>query len=241
MRFARSANGKAGPRGWRRRVRPIATPSWEEPACGGRSNGARITNKLRGGRENGTARLQEAMAAYRDALMERTHARVPLDWAQTQDNLGSALAALGERESGTARLKQAVAAHREALMERTRARVPLDWAATQNNLGNALRALGERENGTTRLKEAIAAFRNALMEYTRERVPLHWAMSFGNQGIALIRLAQRTKNAAMAETACQQIEAASETVRSAGHAPFAADYESLLPEARQIRDALKIP
>ena len=33
-----------------------------------------------------------------------------VDWASTQNNLGNALAALGERESGTARLEQAVVA-----------------------------------------------------------------------------------------------------------------------------------
>jgi hypothetical protein len=40
-----------------------------------------------GGRESGTARLEEAVAAYRAALEERTRARVPLDWAMTQMNL----------------------------------------------------------------------------------------------------------------------------------------------------------
>ena len=92
------------------------------------------------------------MAAYRAALEERTRERVPLDWAQTQNNLGNALQALGERESGTARLEEAVAAYRAALEERTRERVPLDWAATQNNLGAALidtRRAGER-NGAAR-------------------------------------------------------------------------------------------
>ena len=87
----------------------------------------------------GTARLEEAVAAYRDALKEWTRERVPLDWATTQNNLGNALRTLGERESGTARLEEAVAAFREALKEWTRERVPLDWAMTQNNLGNALR------------------------------------------------------------------------------------------------------
>ena len=91
-----------------------------------------------GERESGTARLEEAVAAYRAALEERTRERVPLDWAMTQNNLGNALRALGERESGTARLEEAVAAYRAALEERTRERVPLDWATTQNNLGNAL-------------------------------------------------------------------------------------------------------
>jgi hypothetical protein len=36
-----------------------------------------------------TARLEEAVAAYRDALKERTRERVPLDWAGTQNNLGN--------------------------------------------------------------------------------------------------------------------------------------------------------
>ena len=93
----------------------------------------------------------------------------------TQNNLGNALATLGERESGTARLEEAVAAYRDALQERTRERVPLDWATTQNNLGNALQRLGERESGTARLEEAVAAFRAALQEWTRERVPHEWA------------------------------------------------------------------
>ncbi len=64
-----------------------------------------------GERESGTARLEEAVAAYRAALKERTRDRVPLDWAMTQNNLGNALLRLGERESGTARLEQAVAAY----------------------------------------------------------------------------------------------------------------------------------
>ena len=94
------------------------------------------------GYELGDNDALEAVTAYRDALKERTRERVPLDWAMTQNNLGTALATLGERESGTARLEEAVTAYRDALKERTRERVPLDWATTQNNLGNALRTLG---------------------------------------------------------------------------------------------------
>ena len=60
-------------------------------------------------REAGTARLEEAVAAYRDALKEPTRERVPLQWATTQNNLGNALSRLGERESGTARLEEALA------------------------------------------------------------------------------------------------------------------------------------
>jgi hypothetical protein len=44
-----------------------------------------------GQRESGTARLEEGVTAYRDALKEYTRERVPLDWAMTQNNLGNAL------------------------------------------------------------------------------------------------------------------------------------------------------
>jgi Tetratricopeptide repeat len=69
---------------------------------------------------------------------------VPLQWAMTQNNLGTALRTLGERESGTERLLQAVDAYRDALKEWTRERVPLQWATTQNNLGNVQTLLNER-------------------------------------------------------------------------------------------------
>src|SRR5262249_24694801 len=80
-------------------------------------------------------KLEEAVAAFREAVKEWTRERVPLDWATTQNNLGAALKTLGERESGTAKLEEAVVAYREALEERTRERVPLDWAASLGGRG----------------------------------------------------------------------------------------------------------
>ena len=41
-----------------------------------------------GERERGTERLEQAVAAYTEALKEHTRARVPLGWAMTQNNLG---------------------------------------------------------------------------------------------------------------------------------------------------------
>jgi hypothetical protein len=52
--------------------------------------------------------------------MEYTRERVPLQLAQTENNLSAALVALGQRETRTARLDEAVAAFRIALMERCR-------------------------------------------------------------------------------------------------------------------------
>ena len=98
-----------------------------------------------------------------------------LDWAMTQNNLGTALQALGQRESETAHLEEAVIAYRRALEELSRENLPLVWATLQNNLGNALRALGERESETGRLEEAMTAYYAALEERTRDKVPLDWA------------------------------------------------------------------
>jgi tetratricopeptide (TPR) repeat protein len=128
-----------------------------------------------GVRESGTARLQEAVVAYRAALEERTRERVPQDWAAAQASLGDALSTLGARETGTARLEEAVVAYRAALEERTRERVPQDWAAAQASLGDALSALGARERRVARLEEAVAAYRAALEEQSGERVALDWA------------------------------------------------------------------
>jgi tetratricopeptide (TPR) repeat protein len=154
-----------------------------------------------GERESGTARLEEAIAAFRDALKERTRKGVPLGWAATQNNLGNALSILGARESGTARLEQAVVAYRDALKELTRERVPLDWAMTQNNLGNALSRLGARESGMARLEQAVAAYRDALKVWSRERVPLSWAMTQNNLGNALLTLGERESGTARLEQA----------------------------------------
>jgi tetratricopeptide (TPR) repeat protein len=106
--------------------------------------------------------LEEAVAVYREALKECTRERLPLQWAFTQNNLGSALSILGEREGNSSRLEEAVIAFQEALKEQIRGRVPIDWAETTNNLGNTLLALGRRENGTTCLELAIAAYSQAL-------------------------------------------------------------------------------
>jgi tetratricopeptide (TPR) repeat protein len=146
------------------------------------------------GREFGdNAALAEAIEAFRKALELAPREVSPEQWAETQNNLGNALQALGERESGTTRLEDAVAAFREALEEWTRERVPLDWAGTQNNLGAALARLGERERDMARLEEAVAAFREALKEWTQERAPYYFDMTQRNLDRALKLLDARKR------------------------------------------------
>jgi hypothetical protein len=99
--------------------------------------------------------------AYRAALEELTRERVPLDWAETQMNLGSTLTTLGEREAGTARLKEAVEAYAAALEEWTRERVPLDWAGTTAGLGLAECMLAERSENAALAAGAVQKLREA--------------------------------------------------------------------------------
>ncbi len=168
-----------------------------------------------GERESGTARLEEAIAAYREALQERTRESVPLQWAMTQMNLGSALLNLGGRESGTARLEEAVAAYREALQENTRACVPLEWAKTQMNLGSALKALGERESGTARIEEAVVAYREALQENTRACVPIQWAFTQMNLALVYHALFDKDREPHHLDDALEAADGALEEFRKA--------------------------
>ncbi|MEM5518981.1 tetratricopeptide repeat protein [Henriciella sp. AS95] len=154
-----------------------------------------------GERDSDTARLEQAIIAYTEALKERTRKRVPMDWAMTQMNLGNALLSLGERDSDTARLEQAVTAYTETLKESTRKRVPMQWAMAQMNLGNALLALGERDSDTARLEQAVTAYTEALKENTRDRVPMGWAVTQMNLGSALATLGERDSDTARLEQA----------------------------------------
>ncbi len=58
--------------------------------------------------ECGTTRLDDAVAAYREALKEYTRERVPHDWARSTGNQGVALMLLAERRGDPDMAKLAV-------------------------------------------------------------------------------------------------------------------------------------
>ena len=64
-----------------------------------------------GERESGTAKLEEAVTAYRAALEERTRERVPLDWAKTQKNLGTALQTPGRAPETSGSFRRSLNGH----------------------------------------------------------------------------------------------------------------------------------
>jgi hypothetical protein len=70
-----------------------------------------------GTRESGTAKLEQAVAAYRDALQERARERVPLDWAFTQMNIALVYRALFDKDHQARHLDDALEAADGALEE----------------------------------------------------------------------------------------------------------------------------
>ena len=81
-----------------------------------------------GERESGTARLEEAVAAYRAALEERTRERVPLDWAQSFGGQGVAMMMIADRTKDGA-LAATSLQQIETAYETTRSGGQASWAA----------------------------------------------------------------------------------------------------------------
>ena len=61
-----------------------------------------------GERESGTARLEEAVTAFRAALTEWTRERVPLDWAASLGNQAIALMVIADRTNDAETAETAV-------------------------------------------------------------------------------------------------------------------------------------
>jgi tetratricopeptide (TPR) repeat protein len=152
----------------------------------------------RTGGPEGLRLLNEAVAAYREALTVYTRAETPVDWAMTQNNLGSALQTQAESMGGPESIRvlnEAITAYRDALSVRTRTDMPSEWGMTHNNLGSALQALSARTAGPDArrlLDEAIAAYRDALAVRTRDDMPVQWAITQNNLGTALSAQAHRS-------------------------------------------------
>jgi tetratricopeptide (TPR) repeat protein len=111
------------------------------------------------------------VAAYEAALTERTRERVPLQWATTQNDLGTALARLGERESGTSSFEAAAKALRNAQAVYTRESDPSRWVRLQNSIGYTFVLIAERTTDATYVEEAVSILRAGLEEQTKLKEP----------------------------------------------------------------------
>ena len=136
----------------------------------------------------GTALLNDAIHAHRDALTVYTKANHRVPWAGTQNNLAGALsdqARRNESPDSAALLSESVQAYRGALTVFTKAEHKVKWAGTQQNLGNALIDQAE-------ISKAIKAYGNALEVFTEAEHAVDWAMTQSNLAHALKEKALRS-------------------------------------------------
>ena len=87
-----------------------------------------------------------------------------MQWAMTQNNLGTALKTLGERGDDDA-LKGAVTAYRAALEVYTREAAPMQWAITMYNLAGVLAHTGAFDDAEDAANGALEVFRDAAPAY----------------------------------------------------------------------------
>ena len=156
------------------------------------------------------ANLQQSIAAYQEALryysrQERQDSQVsdfdPLQYASTQNNLGTAYWNLAQHQQSATNLKRAIAAYREALPHynpepgETDLENPspqaLNYGMIQNNLGTAYWNLARYEQPQDYLQLAIWAYRSALNYRTATAAPAASAATQNNLGTAYWHLANR--------------------------------------------------
>ena len=92
---------------------------------------------------SGTARFEEAVTAYREALKEWTRARVPLDWAKTQMNFALVYRALFDKDHQPRHLDDALEAADGALEEFRKANATFYIDKAEGQRGEILAAKGK--------------------------------------------------------------------------------------------------
>jgi tetratricopeptide (TPR) repeat protein len=126
--------------------------------------------------------LREALEV---SLTDDYRARQPLAWAQTQNDLGNILAALGQQRRDAELFERAIQCFGHALDEFSQEKSPSEWAATQYNLGTANQALGRLLDAARPLKIAVDAYTNALQVWTRDEFPEDWMYTMHQLGATL--------------------------------------------------------
>ena len=129
--------------------------------------------------------LEPVREALEALLTDDYRDKEPLAWAETQNNLGNILAALGQQQSDAELFEKAIQCFNHALEVYNQEESPLDWAATQSNLGTSLQALGRQESDSKAFTKSFDAYTNALLEWSRKDTPEEWASAMFQLGATL--------------------------------------------------------
>lgn len=175
--------------------------------------------------QNPVTNLQQSIAAYQEALRysrlgnqnSQTDNVDPLQYASTENNLGTAYWNLAQHQQSATHLKQAIAAYREALSYYYPEPNPteiagenpslqgLNYAMIQNNLGTAYWNLAQYEQPQDYLQLAIWAYCSALKYRTATAAPAASAATQNNLGTAYWHLANQQEVGLRKRVECLQL------------------------------------
>lgn len=146
---------------------PFVSLSWSFSSC--------YTAAEQDRKYAGESDLRKVIKTYEDELIIHTKKDHPIEYAETQSNLGIAYGELFEIGGRVEYLEKAISAFEEASTVFTKKDFPTDYAVTQNNLGIAHGVLMEVTGRTAELKKAIKAFEEALTIFTKKAWPVRHA------------------------------------------------------------------
>jgi len=164
--------------------------------------------------------IQQAVEAYRAALLRSQPDYRGIDEAQIHKHLGMLLAAQSERTGDPAWIELAVAEFKSAIECLVPARYPQEWAGLQNRLGLALYKLDMMTGSSDLLKEALVALQSALQVFTRHEAPDRWADVMHNLAQVLQVYGDHMKSTDVLERAIETARASLE-LRPLARVPLA--------------------
>jgi tetratricopeptide (TPR) repeat protein len=153
---------------------------------------------------------QQAIEAYRAALLRAQPELRGIEEAQIHKHLGALMAALGDRSGEPAWLELAVTEFKSGIDCLVKARYPQEWGNLQNKLGLALYKIDMLTGRPDLLKEALVAFQSALQVYTRQEAPDRWAEVMHNLAQVLQVYGDHAQSADVLERAIETARAALE-------------------------------
>ena len=160
--------------------------------------------------EGGEARIElcnQSIQACREALLIRTVENMPLAYAATQNNLGSALLALAEEVESLENCDLALEAFGKALAVYKSRQNPTLHTATLNNLGSAYLLRAQVLDRSDNCLKAIRAAQEALSISSQESSPGGYAESQRILWLSYLTLGEtecRAESCLLALEACQK-------------------------------------
>ena len=184
---------------------------------------ARRASALQAVPGDGTAELEQARAAYEEAIPTLDRLGLPQEVAEAEMNLGLVLQSLAA--CGRARITDAIAAYQRSLRTFDACRYPVEFVVLQNNLATAFLSIPfTDERAKVREALAVQCFEEALRIVNVIDYPVEYAMLQNNLGNAL----QYASSSHVVENNIRAIAAYDEALRVRTRANMPVEYANTI-------------